>query len=433
MSAIPWGDIALILLLIAVNGLFAGAELAIVSARRPRLQLLAKGGVRGAETVMRLQDEPGRFLSSVQIGITLVGVANGAFSGARLGAPAAAFIMGLGVEPELAQALGLGAVIVIVTYLSLIIGELVPKQLALRSPERLACLVAPGMALLARLFAPFVSLLDASTAIVFRLLRLSREGDSAVTEEELRSVVAEAESAGVIEERERELITGIMRMADRRVRGVMTPRPDVDWIDADADPEAVREHLMQTPHTRIVVAEGTIDKAVGIVQARDLLSAVLSGAPLDLRALMRKPPVVPDVADSMAVLTALRDSGVPIAFVVDEYGHFEGLVTPADLLAAIAGEFRSDLDEGEDPAIIRRDDGSLLVAGSLAADELADRLGFTLEGERDYQTVAGFVLSELEHIPAAGEHFDAHGFRFEVVDMDGRKIDKLLVRRLEAD
>jgi putative hemolysin len=395
--------------------------------------LLAKGGVRGAETVLRLQDEPGRFLSSVQIGITLVGVANGAFSGARLGEPAAAFMTGLGVERDLAAALGLGAVIVVVTYLSLIIGELVPKQLALRSPERIACVVAPGMALLARLFAPVVSLLDASTAIVFRLLRLSREGDTAVTEEELRSVVAEAESAGIIEERERELITGIMRMADRRVRGVMTPRPAVDWIDADADAETVRQHLMGTPHTRIVVAEGTIDRAVGIVQARDLLAALLSGAPLDLRALMRKPPVVPDVADSMAVLTALRDSGVPIAFVVDEYGHFEGLVTPADLLAAIAGEFRSDLDEGEDPSIVRRDDGSMLISGSMAADELAETLGFALEAERDYQTVAGFVLAELEHIPGTGEHFDAHGFRFEVVDMDGRKIDKLLVRRLEAD
>lgn len=433
MSAFLWGDTALILFLIALNGLFAGAELAIVSARKPRLQLLARGGARGADTVLKLQEEPGRFLSSVQIGITLVGVANGAFSGARLGGPAAALIMGLGVEKELADALGLGAVIVVVTYLSLIVGELVPKQLALRSPERIACLVAPGMALLARLFAPVVLLLDASTAIVFRLLRLSRKGDTAVTEEELRSVVAEAESAGVIEERERELITGIMRMADRRVRGVMTPRPEVDWIDADADGPTVREHLMRTPHTRIVVAEGTIDRAVGIVEARDLLSATLSGAPLDLRALMRKPPVVPDVADSMTVLSALRGSGVPIAFVVDEYGHFEGLVTPSDLLAAIAGEFRSDLDEGEDPAVIRRDDGSLLVAGSMAADELADTLGFTLDEERDYQTVAGFVLSELEHIPATGEHFDAHGFRFEVVDMDGRKIDKLLVRRLEAD
>lgn len=433
MSAFPWGDFGLILLLVLLNGLFAGAELAIVSARKPRLALLAREGRWGAATALGLQEAPGRFLSAVQVGITLVGIANGAFSGARLGAPAGRLIADMGVEAELARALGYGVVVLLVTYLSLIIGELVPKQLALRSPERLACLAAPPMAALARLFAPMVSLLDASTALVFRLMGLSREGDSAVTEEELRSVVAEAESAGIIEERERELITGIMRMADRQVRGVMTPRVEVDWIDADAGDLQLRAHFAATPHTRVVVAEGAIDRPIGIVQARDVLAALLSGGPLSLRALMKKPPVVPDVADSTAVLTALRDSGVPMAFVVDEYGHFEGVVTPADLLAAIAGEFASDLDEGEDPAVVTRDDGSLLVAGSMAADELADRLGFRLDEARDYQTVAGFVLAELEHIPATGEHFEAHGFRFEVVDMDGRKIDKLLVRRVGAD
>jgi putative hemolysin len=433
MSAFPWGDLGLILFLILLNGAFAGAELAIVSARKPRLLLLARGGSRGAQAALRLQEEPGRFLSAVQVGITLVGVANGAFSGARLGAPAGRLFEALGVEQQLAYPLGFGAVILIVTYLSLIIGELVPKQLALRMPEHIACAVAPPMAALSRLFTPVVVALDASTALVFRLLRLSREGDTAVTEEELRSVVAEAESAGIIEERERELITGIMRMADRQVRGVMTPRVDIDWIDADADSERVRAHFAGTPHTRVVVAEGSIDQPLGIVQARDVLSALLSGRPLLLRDLVKKPPVVPDVADSTAVLNALRDSGVPMAFVVDEYGHFEGIVTPSDLLAAIAGEFASDLDEGEDPAVVTRDDGSLLVAGSMAADELAERLGFRLEETRDYQTVAGFVLAELEHIPATGEHFEAHGFHFEVVDMDGRKIDKLLVRRVEAD
>jgi putative hemolysin len=433
MSAVPWGDIALILLLILVNGLFAAAELAIVSSRKPRLQLLERGGVRGAATALRLQEEPGRFLSAVQIGITLVGIANGALSGAALGGPLADLLAAAGVPASAAGPLGLALVVVVVTYLSLIIGELVPKQLALRAPERLACIVAPFMAGLARLFSPVVSLLDASTSAVFALLGISREGDKSVTEEELRSVVAEAESSGVIEERERELITGIMRMADRRVRGVMTPRVDVDWIDVDADEQTVRDHLRRTPHTRLVVAEGSIDKAVGIVQARDLLSALIAGEEVSLRNLLRKVPMVPDVADSMTMLTALRDAGVPMAFVVDEYGHFEGLVTPADLLAAIAGEFRSDLDEGEDPALVVRDDGSLLVAGSMAADELADRLGFRLDEERDFQTVAGFVLAELEHIPATGEHFDAHGFRFEVIDMDGRKIDRLLVTRLGAD
>lgn len=433
MSAFPWGDLALILALILLNGLFAGAELAIVSSRRPRLQILAKSGVPGAATALALHDEPGRFLSAVQVGITLVGIANGAFSGARLGGPVAERLVALGAAEAVAGPVALATVIVVVTYLSLIVGELVPKQLALRAPERIAAQVAPVMAGLARLFAPVVGLLDASTALVFRLLGLRREGETAVTEEELRSVVAEAESAGVIEEKERALITGIMRMADRSARGVMTPRVEVDWLDADAPEAVIRARLMETPHSRLVLAEGAVDRPIGIIQSRDVLAALIAGGPLDLRRLMRKAPVVPDVADAMAVLTALRDSGVPMAFVVDEYGHFEGVVTPSDLLAAIAGEFRSDLDEGEEPSVVTRDDGSLLVAGGMPADELAERLGFPLAEERDYETVAGFVLAELEHIPETGEHFDAHGYRFEVVDMDGRKIDKLLVRRVDGD
>lgn len=427
MSSIPWGDVAIILALIALNGFFAGAELAILSARRPRLALLERAGVRGASTALRLQEEPGRFLSAVQIGITLVGVANGAYSGASLAKPAAAMLISAGVPQTVAPRLGFALVIVIVTYFSLIIGELVPKQLALRAPERMASFVAPVMLAMTRIVAPFVHFLDASSALIFRLLGINRENDQTVTEEELRHVVAEAQSAGVIEERERDMISGIMRFADRQVRGVMTPRPDVDWLDITASPEVIREKLIATPHMRLVVAEGSIDRILGVVRGRDALAQMISGNPVDLRRLVREAPVVPDVADATVVLAALRDAEVPMAIVIDEYGHFEGVVTPADVLSAIAGEFRSDMDDGHDPAVVEREDGSLLVAGSLAADELAERLGFRLDEERDYQTVAGFVLAELEHIPETGETFRAHGFRFEVVDMDGRKIDKILV------
>lgn len=427
MSSIPWGDVAIILALIALNGFFAGAELAILSARRPRLALLARAGVRGASTALRLQEEPGRFLSAVQIGITLVGVANGAYSGASLAEPTADMLLAAGVPANVAPRLGFALVIVIVTYFSLIIGELVPKQLALRAPERMASAVAPVMLAMTKIVAPFVHLLDASSALIFRLLGINRENDQTVTEEELRHVVAEAQSAGVIEERERDMISGIMRFADRQVRGVMTPRPDVDWLDITASPEVIREKLIATPHMRLVVADGSIDRILGVVRGRDVLAQMISGNPLDLVGLVREAPVVPDVADATVVLAALRDAEVPMAIVIDEYGHFEGVVTPADVLSAIAGEFRSDMDDGHDPAVVEREDGSLLVAGGLAADELAERLGFRLDDERDYQTVAGFVLAELEHIPETGETFRAHGFRFEVVDMDGRKIDKILV------
>jgi putative hemolysin len=432
MSVIPWGDVAIILALIALNGFFAAAELAIVSARRPRLLILERSGVRGVDTVLALQAEQGRFLSAVQTGITLVGVANGAFSGASLAQPVASLLVQAGLPDEASHETALALVIMVVTYLSLIVGELVPKQLALRAPERLAAAVAPTMRVVTKVAAPFVWLLDGSTALIFRLFGLSRDGGQPLTEEELRHVVDEAQTAGVIEEHERELIAGIMRLADRQVRGVMTPRTEVDWIDIDAEPDTIVARLVQTQHTRLAVAEGSVDRIVGVVQARDALATVLSGRTLDLRTLARKAPVIPDVADATVALNTLRAAEVPMAIVVDEYGHFEGVVTPADLLAAIAGEFRSDMEAGHDPALVERADGSWLISGALAADEMAERLGFRLPDERDYQTAAGFALSELEHIPDTGEIFECHGWRFEVVDMDGRRIDKLLAERMEA-
>lgn len=433
MTSFPWTDVAIIIALIALNGFFAGAELAIVSARKARLLQMERNGSRGAAVALQLQSDPGRFLSAVQIGITLVGVANGAYSGASLAGPTGEFLLGLGVPADFAPQAGFALVIVIVTYLSLIVGELVPKQLALLHPEAFAAKVAPVMAGVTRIAGIFVSLLDASTSVIFRLLRVRRDQEKMVTEEELRHMVEEAESAGVIEGRERELISGIMRMADRPVRGLMTPRPDVDWLDLNAEEDVIRSALRKTPHSRLVIGDGTVDKVVGVLQARDALAAIIAGEPVDLSALMRQPPVVPDVADAIAVLAALRESDVPLAIVVDEYGHFEGLVTPADLLAAIAGEFRSDMDEGHDPLLVEREDGSWLVSGAMNADELADRLDFELDDERDFQTVAGLALAEFEHIPTTGEHFEAHGHRFEVVDMDGRKIDKLLITRLHSE
>ena len=430
--AFPWTDVAIILALIALNGFFAGAELAIVSARKPRLSVMERANVRGARTALNLQENPGRFLSAVQIGITLVGVANGAYSGASLAGPAAVWLGSLGVPPRWSGNAGFVLVIVVVTYLSLIVGELVPKQLALRAPERIAVIVAPVMQFVTRLTGPFVSVLDASTGFIFRLMGIRRDADNSVTEEELRHVVQEAEVAGVIEGKERELISGIMRLADRPVRGVMTPRPEVDWLDLNAPEAEVRARLIATPHSRLLVGEGSIDRIVGVVQARDALAALLEGKPLGLPGLVRKAPVVPDVAEATAALAALRDAEVPMAVVIDDYGHFEGVVTPADLLAAIAGEFRSDMDDQTDPPLVQREDGSWLVSGSVAADELAERLDFRLDDERDYQTVAGLVLAELRHIPTTGESVNARGWRFEVVDMDGRKIDKLIVSRVEV-
>ncbi|WP_423604788.1 hemolysin family protein [Sphingomonas sp. MS122] len=427
----PWIDVAIILALVALNGVFAMSELAIVSARKARLEAMVRTGRRGAQTAIDLAADPGKFLSTVQIGITLIGIVAGAYSGASLGTPVAARIAAMGVEPQTAQTAGFTIVIALTTYASLIVGELVPKQFALRSPEPIAVVMATPMKWLARITAPLVWLLDQSSALVFRLLGMNRESENRVTAEELHMLVAEATHSGVIEEHERSIISGVVRLADRPVREVMTPRTEVDWIDANLDEAGIRQALAETPHTRLPVAEGSVDAVVGVVQARDVVTALIRGEPLDLKALMHPAPVLPDQVDAMDALGALRRAAVPMGFVHDEYGHFEGIVTPADLLAAIAGEFASDADVGDHPAITVRDDGSLLVSGQLAADALAERIKIELPEDRDYATVAGLALAVLKRLPQEGESFTEQGWRFEIVDMDGHKIDKLLVSELD--
>ena len=427
----PWIDVAIILALVALNGLFSMSELAIVSARKARLEAMARAGSRGASTAIELSADPGKFLSTVQIGITLIAVISGAFSGASLGEPTAVRLARLGLAPDTAHSVGLALVIGLTTCASLIFGELVPKQIALRSPEPLAAAMAVPMRWLAVGTAPVVWLLDRVSHLIFRVIGLSRHSDDQVTAEELHLVVAEASKSGVIEEHERSIISGVVRLADRPVREVMTPRTDIDWLDCALDEAGIRATLLATPHSRLPVAEGSIDTVIGVVQARDIIAALLRGEPLDLKSLMRKAPVVIDRIDAMDALTALRSADVPMALIHDEYGHCEGIVTPADLLAAIAGEFASDSDPEEAPSVVERDDGSLLVAGTMAADALADRLGIDLPEDRDYATVAGLALAAFRHLPGEGESFVEQGWRFEVVDLDGRRIDKLLVSGVE--
>jgi len=279
---------------------------------------------------------------------------------------------------------------------------------------------------LSRITAPFVWALDRSSALIFKLLRLDRESRNQVTAEELHLVVAEAQSAGVLEEDERAMISGIVRLADRPVREVMTPRMEIDWIDLDCGREEIRSALMATPHSRLPVARGSVDEIVGVVSSRDLLIASLEGRDMDLPALMKTPPVIPDLMDAMDALAVLRAAEVPLALVHDEYGHLDGIVTPGSLLSALAGAFKHDLDTDHDPPCVERDDGSWLLSGAASADLLQDRLGMHMPGDRDYSTVAGFALSILKHIPDTGETFTTDGWKFEVIDMDGRKIDKLL-------
>jgi putative hemolysin len=419
-------EIAIVVGLTVLNGVLAMSELAVVSSRRGKLKAMADRGVRGAAAAGALADDPGRFLSTVQIGITLVGVLSGAFSGATLGARLADGLAGLGLSAATARGLGVGGVVVAITYLSLIVGELVPKRIALRDPEAVASRVAPAMRLLARLGAPVVTLLDLSGRAVLAALGLRDREGAGVTEEEVRSVIAEAATAGVIEGEEREMISGVMRLGDRTARALMTPRREVELIDLGAGEAAALDRLRRTRRARLPVRDGAADDVVGVVVVREALADLdLKGA-LDLRALIHPAPVVLDGADALSVVGAIRASSVHMALVFDEYGHFEGVVTSGDVLESIVGALRED-GEAEEPALVERPAGGLLVAGWMPIDEFADRTGAPVPRGGEFSTVAGFALAELGRLPTAGERFERQGWGYEVVDLDGRRIDKLLV------
>ena len=423
-------EIAIVLLLTLVNGGLAMSELAIVSARTARLKVLADRGSRGAAIAMRLAEEPGRFLSSVQIGITLVGVLSGAFSGATLGARLSAALLEAGLSPGLAQPLGVATVVVAITYLSLIVGELVPKQIALRAPEAVAAKVAPIMLWIARLAAPLVWLLDISGRLVLRLLGQSGVSDSTMSDEEIKLVISEAESAGVMDRAETEMIAGVMRIADRTARGLMTPRHEVEAVDLADSAASITRRFREGRHSRLAVTEGSADQVIGVLHARDFLAQAGARAGADLRALVVSAPVVRDGLGALDVIEALRVSPAHMVLVYDEYGHFEGVITPMDVLEAITGSF-ADATEDE-PKLVEREDGSFLVAGWMPVDEFADRLGLSLRTDRDFETVAGFVLDLMGHLPQVGEVTQVQGCRIEVLDLDGRRIDKLLVSRAKS-
>ncbi len=433
----PWivlfTEIFVVVVLIVVNGLLAMSELAVVSSRPARLAVLRDQGSAGAGTALRLAEDPGRFLSTVQIGITLVGVLSGAFSGATLGERLAGWLETRGFSAAASETIGVMLVVVVITYLSLIVGELVPKQIALRDPERVAARVAPAMAMLSRLSAPLVWLLDASGKVMLRLLGQHGEAGQRVTEEEVKTIIAEAESAGVLESEEKEMISGVMRLADRTATGLMTPRREVEVLNLADSPSEILAKLRATRRSRLPVQDGDADSIVGVVTAKELYDAITarlaSGESIDMRAIadIHTAPVVSDNTRALDVLKAIRASTTHMALVFDEYGHFEGIITSSDVLEAITGAFQ---EEGEDePPFVVRSDGSYLVAGWMPVDEFAEKIAMPLEPDADYETVAGFVLDALHRLPEVGEHFDHGPWRFEVVDLDGRRIDKVLVSR----
>jgi putative hemolysin len=423
----PYLEILLILLLTAVNGLLAMSELAVVSARRTRLDQMARTGKPGARLALGLVGDPGRFLSTVQIGITLVGILLGAVGGATVAGRLGAWLDGFPLVAPNGDTIAIVLVVICITYLSLIVGELVPKRIAMNSPERVAAAVALPMHLLSRSAAPAVWLLKASTEAVLRALSQHDAKASAITHDEVKSIVAEATHTGVFVLQEREMIEGVLRLADRQVRVIMTGRAEIFWLDLDQQLDAAMRTLGETRFSRLLVCRGSIDQTVGVVHTKDILPRALRGEPIALDKVMVPPLVVIETMPVLKLLDLFRRTGTHMAVIVDEYGMTQGVATPTDILEAIAG----DLPEpGQDAgtSIVRRDDGSWLVDGLLPIDEFEDRVGMRgLTEDGDFYTVAGFVLHRLGRLPAAGEAFEHKGARFEVIDMDGRRIDKILV------
>jgi putative hemolysin len=422
-------ELFIIVALIVLNGLLAMSELAIVSSRPARLQGLVDRNIAGARQALTLASDPGRFLSTVQIGITLVGVLSGAISGATLGVRFGDVLMGLGLSEPVAHAVSVATVVTAITYGSLIIGELVPKQIALRDPEAVAARVGPAMTVLARVSLPLVWLLDASGKAVLWLLGQGGRAGAKVSEDEIRSLIAEAEHAGVLEPGEKEMIAGVMRLGDRPVGAVMTPRHEVDMLKLSDGADAIRAKIAESPHSRLPVYDEDPNDVLGVIQAKDLLDAYVAGQKPDLRKIIRAAPTIPDSVDARDVVAILKASPVHIGLVIDEYSRFKGVVTPADILEAIVGEFHTEAGPPE-PPVVRRKDGSLLISGWMSADEFAALVGFPLHPDRTYHTVAGFVLASFNTLPQVGDCFDAHGWRFEVVDLDGRRVDKVLATKL---
>ena len=421
-------EILVILALIVLNGVLALSELAIVSARPGRLKPLENKS-RGARLALRLGEDPGRFLSTVQIGITAVGVLSGALSGATLGLRFEEWLVAQGVGSVWAARLGVGGVVVAITYVSLIVGELVPKQIALRNPEAVAIRMAPAMTVLAVIGAPVVWLLDRSGKAVLWLLRQNGASQNRVTEEEVHVLLAEAHEGGVLESEEREMISGVMRLSDRTARALMTPRHEIEMLPYAATGAEAMAALRRIARARMPVADAE-GEVVGIVLLSDAFQVVSRREALDIKALLQKVPVVSDEAEALDVLEVLQKSAHHIALVYDTEGNFEGIITSGDVLGAITGAVAAS--EADEPAMVTREDGSFLVAGWMPADEFCDRFGLPRSTAGEYDTVAGLVLHQLGHLPDLAEVFRAEGLRFEVVDLDGRRIDKVLVTRLES-
>ncbi|MGE0362395.1 MAG: hemolysin family protein [Vicinamibacterales bacterium] len=426
-------EIVVVLVLLLANGIFAMSEISIVAARKVRLQQRADDGDRMAKAALALANAPTQFLSTVQIGISLVGVLAGAYGGATIAESLQRWLEQFPRIAPYAEGLALGLVVAVITYLSLIVGELVPKRIGLNHPETIASWVAIPMMGLARIGSPLVSLMTGSTNLVLRVFGIKGQVDPHLTEDEIRAVISQGAESGALEETEESLVQRVFRVGDQRLAAIMTPRLDIEWVDAAASGDELREFLSGHSHGQFVVCSGSLDNVLGTVRAADLLSTAMKDAPIALKSLIQEPLFVPDSMGIFKLLEALKASHRHMAIVLDEFGAVEGLVTVTDLLEAFVGSLPTDA--AEERAIVVRPDGSWLVDGATTIDDVVSDLGLDELPEDEagaYHTLGGFVMARLGRIPRTADRFEWGGMRFEVIDMDGRRIDKVLVQRLAA-
>lgn len=419
-----------IFLLIMFNGVFAMSELAIVSSKKVHLKRLAEQGNKAARIALDLSQDTGRFLPTIQIGITLIGVLAGAFSGATFAAPFTAYLEGWGIKTDTAEFVSVTTIVVGITYITLIIGELVPKELALRNPEKIALFVSPIIYILSRITSPIVLLLDVSCRAMLKIIGAGDKPKTTVTEEEVRSLINEGMEHGLFEEAERDMISGIMLLADKPISAFMLPRMDVISISRKASLEEIRRILAENPYSRYPIYQGPHRDIIGIVQAKDMLNYVLSGKSLDIAELIVDVPVFPEITSTLKVIEYLRTVPVHMGVIVDEHGSFSGIITLTDLVEVITGELYEQGDTGME--MVRREDGSWIVDASILLDIVFEKIGIpTMPKKATYHTLAGFVLHRFRYIPEVGDKFRYKNFRFEVIDMDGNRIDKVLIKKMK--
>jgi putative hemolysin len=423
-------EIAFIILLLIANGVFAMSEIAVVSARKARLQERANRGDRRARAALELAIAPDRFLSTVQIGITLVGILAGAFGGATIAEHFGAQISRIPPLAPYGEAIALAVVVLAITYLSLVIGELVPKRLGLNNPEKIASIIARPMMLLSRFTAPVVHLLSASTALVLKILRARPPEEPPVTHEEIKVLIEQGREAGIFEETEKNLVAGVFRLDDLRVKALMTPRLEVEWLDIEDSPEEIRQRIAASHRSRFPVGRKSLDNVIGILRAKDLLAPAFSGEQLDLENSLVAPLFVPETTSVLQLLERFKRAHLHLAIVIDEYGALEGLITMHDVMEAIVGEMNASDGEASESWAAKREDGSWLLDGRLLIEEFLEIFPAAESLMRDrenYETLAGFIIAELGRIPSAADYFERGDLRFEVVDMDRNRIDKVLV------